>query len=319
VFGVLLAWLFGRRSPSWRVTVPRLIVPFCAVALLCGLFLGYYNWRGTGNPLLFPYVLNQRTYFSVPLFVWQQVGLPLHYLNAQFEDYYNGWDLSYWAYYRVNSFVTAVRHLGMVVSRFAYVFTWPELCVPLITLPWLLRDRRIRLLVVQSGFCFLGSYLALGFLPHYAAPLTATVFALLAQAIRHLRHWRYRGRPVGIGLSRTVVLFVFVLAPFHHADFLDPSSPDIEYRAVFVAKLNVLPGEHLVIVRYSKDHNSNNEWVYNAADIDHAKVVWAREIPGVSSAPLLDHFKDRTVWVVEPDECPIEIKPYSSPPPESAE
>jgi hypothetical protein len=67
-------------------------------------------------------------------------------------------------------------------------------------------------------------------------------------------------------------------------------------------QLAALPGEHLVLVRYSKDHNSGEEYVYNDADIDLAKTVWAREIPGKDLAPLFNYFRNRDVWVYEPDE-----------------
>ena len=53
------------------------------------------------------------------------------------------------------------------------------------------------------------------------------------------------------------------------------------FRKPVEKQLAALPGEHLVLVRYSKDHNSGEEYVYNDADIDHAKTVWAREIPGM--------------------------------------
>jgi hypothetical protein len=75
--------------------------------------------------------------------------------------------------------------------------------------------------------------------------------------------------------------------------------------------MNTNPGGHLLIVRYSPEHNSNLEWVYNAADIDRAKIVWAREIPGVDIHPLLDYYMGRSVWLVEPDASPPRITPYS--------
>ena len=75
-------------------------------------------------------------------------------------------------------------------------------------------------------------------------------------------------------------------------------------------QLKALPGEHLVLVRYSKQHNSGEEYVYNEADIDHSKTVWAREIPGMDLAPLLDYFRNRDVWVYEPDEDDSTVRPY---------
>jgi hypothetical protein len=75
-------------------------------------------------------------------------------------------------------------------------------------------------------------------------------------------------------------------------------------------QLAALPGEHLVLVRYSKDHNSGEEYVYNEADIDHAKIVWAREIPGAEFSPLLNYFRNRDVWVFEPDSDDATVSPY---------
>jgi hypothetical protein len=63
-------------------------------------------------------------------------------------------------------------------------------------------------------------------------------------------------------------------------------------------------------VRYSKDHNSGEEYVYNAADIDHAKIVWAREIPGRDLGPLLNYFSNRDVWLYQPDEDDGSVTPY---------
>jgi hypothetical protein len=75
-------------------------------------------------------------------------------------------------------------------------------------------------------------------------------------------------------------------------------------------QLAAIAGEHLVLVRYSKDHNSGEEYVYNKADIDHAKTVWAREIPGRDLAPLLQYFRNRDVWIYEPDEDDSTARPY---------
>ena len=73
---------------------------------------------------------------------------------------------------------------------------------------------------------------------------------------------------------------------------------EIGARAKLLKELENIPGGHSFVVRYSPKHHSHQEWVNNRADIDHAQVVWAREIPGVDIRPLLEYFRGRTVWLV---------------------
>jgi hypothetical protein len=70
-----------------------------------------------------------------------------------------------------------------------------------------------------------------------------------------------------------------------------------------------------VIVRYSPGHNVFNEWVYNAADIDGSHVIWARGMDAANDLELIHYYKDRNVWLVQPDQQPAEISPYTLPGP----
>jgi hypothetical protein len=280
----------------------RVLVPACAVVVLSLGFDGYYNWRGTGNPLLSPYVLNVERHFAIPQLIGRQIRAPFHFQNAQFDDYYNKW----WRVVARPSTVQEIREDWLNRARNSIgFFLWPELCLPLLTLPWLFRDRRVRLLLWQGAVCIAGFLLVVLFHPHYAAPLTATMFALLTQGIRHLRQWRLGSRPVGIGLARAVVLFAVILLPFHQSYSM--SFLNMDQRSRIIRELEAKPGQHLVIVRYSSQHNAHEEWVYNSADIDRAKIVWARDIPDASLAPLLAYFHNRQVWLLEPDESDAPI------------
>ena len=81
-------------------------------------------------------------------------------------------------------------------------------------------------------------------------------------------------------------------------------------RASVAARLSGLPGGQLAIVRYGADHNPLDDWVYNEANIDGAKIVWAREMNRERTAKLIDYYRDRLVWLIEPDRDPMVISPY---------
>jgi hypothetical protein len=63
-------------------------------------------------------------------------------------------------------------------------------------------------------------------------------------------------------------------------------------------------------VRYQPGHDFIlNEWVFNMADIDGSKVLWARDM-GAQNSELIQYFKARKAWLVEPDYHPVRLTPY---------
>jgi hypothetical protein len=86
-------------------------------------------------------------------------------------------------------------------------------------------------------------------------------------------------------------------------------------RAQVEAQLTNLPGGQLAIVRYGANHHPIDEWVYNQSDIDHAKVIWARDMGSAGNLELIRYYRDRSVWLVEPDQndagaSPARVSPY---------
>jgi hypothetical protein len=78
---VMLLWLHDLRRGTQPIPVRRVLLPLftCLFAILA--FALYYNWRVTGDPLLFPRVLYYRQYFTVSPFVWGTLDPPTHYAN----------------------------------------------------------------------------------------------------------------------------------------------------------------------------------------------------------------------------------------------
>jgi hypothetical protein len=314
-----LAWrLFRNGKPGVRAALLRVAFPIASVLVLTGGLIGYYNWRVTGNPMLMPYIVNDRVYM-ISAFDWHKIQ-PHSYLNPQFDAFYN--------HPRKGEPPAGFSSMGsgILISmpdkllRFQDFYLTPELAIPFaIALFCLFKNRKVRFcsLVFAAGMAAM--LIVVWFNPHYAAPLTATLFVLILFGLRRLRLWRVEGRPVGLGLVRALVVFhVALLVASVAAQVLvlrrnhDPWDRG-QSRARIQAKLESTPGQHLVLVRYSAEHNPNQEWVYNDADIDHAKVVWAREIPGRNNQPLLDYFRGRKLWLVQADVDPAELRLLQQP------
>ena len=88
-----------------------------------------------------------------------------------------------------------------------------------------------------------------------------------------------------------------------------------ERRIAVRTQLAQAPGRHLVFVRYSPRHIFQDEWVYNAADIDSSRVVWARDLGSEENEKLRRYFPGRTVWLLETDFPQPKLAPYVSAPP----
>ena len=91
---------------------------------------------------------------------------------------------------------------------------------------------------------------------------------------------------------------------------LDLSNPA---RQKIIRDLLNHPGNHLVVVRVSPDHEPRSEWVYNDADIDNSRIVWARAM-GQQDEELISYFKDRQVWLLDADGNPPKLTKYAAHP-----
>jgi hypothetical protein len=70
-------------------------------------------------------------------------------------------------------------------------------------------------------------------------------------------------------------------------------------------------------VRYGADHQLGIDWVYNEANIDAAKVIWARDMGPAENKELIDYFPDRHVWLLEADNTPLALASYPIKPPDA--
>jgi hypothetical protein len=320
----LARWLVrGKNKPPPPILLRRAALPLLLL-LAAAAGMSYYNYRVFGNPLTPPYKIDRATYAVVPYWVWQPLRPQPVYRHKLMRKFYCETEVA--EYHRVHSLSGFVPGTAQKILIAVLFFAGIALLPPLIMLRRVFLDRRIRFLIVCSLVLAAGMLLEIFLFPQYIAPFTAVFYAIGLQAMRHLRQWRPGGQPVGTCLVRLLVTLCFVLAavrlyakPLHIrlpgryesgwlVTWYGPGQFGAR-RAKIENQLEHLPGKQLVIVRYAPDHSPLDEWVYNAADIDHSKVIWARDMSPAENLDLVHYYKGRTVWLVQPDTNPA-VSPY---------
>ena len=166
ILGALLLRLAKENRILVRSKIRRAVAALVLTLSLAGGWIGYYNWRVTGNPLLLPHLLNQRMYHTQALFLWQTAKPAHSYNNRQFDFFYN-------VYVRSEYHRTLEDMKRVTVDKFENfwsVFLGPIAVLPAMMLPWVIFDRRPRLLITVFVISWLGLITVVWSIPHYAAP-----------------------------------------------------------------------------------------------------------------------------------------------------
>jgi len=319
---VLLIWAFKRESPPRRVLVRRFALPLAAVLVMTAAGTTYYFWRVTGNPFTMPYQIERETYAVAPYLLWQPLRPEPAYHHVVMRNMYIGEEL---VGYRTGRTIAG----QMMKAYFAWRFyLGPLLTFPLIALAFVLPygfswkqiSGSTRLLLITLGIFAVGCAFESFYVgAHYSSPVTGLILGLVVLALQVLRKSGERG----VFLCRALVacaVTVFALRVFAGSLHIPLTNalgvglyergPTSFGRSEIERRLKSFPGKQLVVVRYALTHEPFEEWVYNDADIDDAKIVWALEMDPAENQRLLAYFKDRAAWLLEADKKPPALSPY---------
>ncbi len=322
---MLVHWMWKGKNRLKLAAMARLAAAPLALVIAAGTWMGYYDYRAFGNPLTLPYTVDRQTYAIAPYYVWQLARPAPVYRHAEMRNFYQVLEME--LFQGVHSFKWFLSSFLIKAAFTLLFYAGFSLLPPFLMARRILLDRRIRFLVLCVLVLVGGLAIEIYLLPYYVAPFTAAFYAIGLQAMRHLRLWKSEGKPVGLAMVRftmTVCVVMFGLRVFAEPLHLAPPEWDSgnwnlnwfgpqhfgTERAHIEAWLEQQPGRQLVIVRYYGNHYPVDEWVYNRADIDDSKVVWAHEMGTADNLELFHYYRDRQVWLVEPDAIPARVSPY---------
>lgn len=310
IFTLLCLGLLVYKANKVPILWPAMLMLLLTIA-----GIAYYSYRVTGNPLQPPYVLYRTTAATAPHFIFLRPRPEQpHWDYAALRDFYTS-EMHDYEVARAQPFWAAM------VSAEVY---WRFYIGVLLTLPFGLAfcDRRARPLFVLIA-TFFGLALApqVWHSPHYAASATGLFFLLVTLGMQRLWSSSVGGHRLGAWLTRTLViatlLFAVRTASIHAADTAGSrwsgwgAQSDHFNRATILGQLPTHE-RHLVILRYGAHHSPHQEWVYNEADIEQARVVWGRDRGPFDNGDMIEYFQGRRVWLLEPDRTPPRFSPYPS-------
>jgi hypothetical protein len=307
--------------PHWK-SIARL-VPLILVSMLpaIGLMLAH-NKRATGKWLTLPYEISREQYGVPTTFTFQSVPIPHRPLTREQQ-----------LDYQIQSAVhgSGPETIGTYIRRLldrARFYRFFFLAPLYIALPFfLIRAREFRWVIATLALFALGTTFYPYFYSHYIAAITCLLVLATVIGLE-------RAGPLAAPLIVFVCVAQFELWYTVHAigdadmwrletwDAINYGDP--ESRISVRRQLLSQDGNHLVLVRYGPQHTFK-EWVFNSADIDGQKIVWARDLGPTENKKLLQYYRERRVWLLEPDTQPVRLTPYvlpveqpATPPPKPA-
>jgi hypothetical protein len=295
----------------------------------------------TGSFTTLPYALSRYQYGVPTTFTFQPIPQPHNPLTEAQQLYYEG--QSY-----VHSVASSTPYFERLFSRAGF-YRFFYLAPLWLALPWfvpLLRKRnraasvserwtaperqgqadataplRSRLryeylwIVLTIALFAIGTNFYPYFFTQYIAAATCLFVLIAVLALERMNPMAARWVVVLCGAHFLFWYFIHAqgderilraMTPYETADSINFGDP--EGRIAVNRRLEAAPGRQLVFVRYFSTH-TYHEWIHNAADIDHARVIWALDLPGANDE-LKQRYPDRTVWLMEPDAIPPRLAPY---------
>ncbi len=325
---------------SWRVYILRIdkmrivkaVVLVMIILIITLISLALYNNALTGNALTFPHRLWKAAYqnnnISNPRIARYQGSNPLSFIMRS--ERVIAFFIGFWIAlpFMILQWPSERPILRRLIYALFFIiilgFAFPQMNLRPYAMIGLLLVFQSMLMVQSSRkteakflagtllfVVFIGLAYTRGW-PHYFAPVAPILFILISLAVRHISKGKLLGFIPGkiiMPLLLSAIIWNAVTAVHGHPK-LEPSRWDklsvyvtpswSRDRILLMDHLKKIAGKHLIIVHYPESYNIHCEWVYNKADIDNERIVWAHDLGPEKNIELISYFSDRHIWLFNP-------------------
>jgi hypothetical protein len=266
-----------------------------------GAWLLYYNFRITGSAWMLPYILHDAQYSAVGnfFFIPPKMALPA-YRHPEFKQMFADQYVQVYRDFQAHPWKMQATKLK---DLFAFYFGgWP-LGVALAGAPFACKNKSLRWAAFMLGIFLCGLALLVAILPHYAAPAASLFLLIQVGGLHALRYWNPQNKPTGSLLARVAMLAVtalFLQSVIERPEGYATGNPALKaLRRDLFKKLEAIPGEHLVLVRYSPTRLMDINFVDNGAALPSQRILWARAMGAQKDQELIRYFRQRQAWLFD--------------------
>jgi len=287
-------------SGNWD-SVSNRLVPLLLPPLLIGVsgisFIAWNNYAVTGDTTQMPYSLHSKDYTASTMWVFGKAPPIPEYRLPRMREFYVNWSRGIY-----EKSQTLSGYLESAPKKLRNCIDFYPLFGGVCLLPLVFMRRRddgwmtfcVGVVGLVVGIHLLTNFSSV--FPHYVAPFACLFYLLAAHG---LRCWHIASRWDRIAtyvfpavVCWTILRFAFLIAFTFSQVGVDTPRANVE------RELAKLEGEHLVFVDYPEGYSVHSEWVFNRADIDRSKIVWAHSLGDSEDQKLINYFEDqgRQVW-----------------------
>jgi hypothetical protein len=277
------------------------------------------NRQVTGSWTTLPYTLSRYQYGVPASLTFQANPVPHRELNHEQELNYRmqagfrGSGPETWRTFR--------ERLEYRVRFYRFFFLTP-LYLALPAFLWVCHEFRFAWVAITLALFALGTNFYPNFEAHYLAGVTCLFILAAVAGLERIFRWNHTAAGLIAFLCVAQFLFWYTLHLFDNQQFsqalrqyetwdgLNHRNPAA--RIAVNRQIEAIPGKLLMFVRYYPQHHFQEEWIYNRADIDASRVVWARDLGALENEKLRAYFPDRSAWLLEPDFRPPRLIPYAA-------
>jgi hypothetical protein len=304
--------------------------PLIAAALVCLPALGVtllQNRRVTGHWTQLPYSLSQYQYGVPAALTFQPTPIPHVPLTPQQESDYR---MQSNFHPGTDTFASYFERLFYRTRYYRFYFYAP-LYLALAAFAFGIRTYRMACVPLACLLFALGTNFFPAFQFHYLAAVVCLFVLMSVRGLQWMTRLKRGKEAACVLIFLCFAQFAFWYTPhllegtgfpldilrFDLWNSINHGNP--ERRIEVNRELAAMPGKLVVFVRYWPQHVFQDEWVYNGADIDGQRIVWARDRGDAENEKLRAYYPDRKLLLLEPDARPPRLSPWEpAPPPEPA-